>query len=732
MPDQNQQAQAQGQQPNPADQYNFTLDVSPHDSIEVRALKEYAATIDHDRQKQIQANRQLELDLHKHQVDQQARRMANLRLQQQPPVIQAPRLVFKNPQEEQLSQKETTNEILAQVLQSQQTLLKAAKRGLQPHDDLMDAIQGHETALARSNITIQTTKTQMKDIGKVAQQYKPNLPFPTNLIDVRRDDVPRILEPRTIIQTIKPFNPDAKPEQDFADTWRFIRLHCQNDLLTEQEYIFILNYCLMGDAHRLYTDLVDKNKSLQDILEAFTKLYTKRRTINDDIHDINTFRRKPSEPIYKTMQRATILTERIENLYTPAAWPEIKTRILKCLLIQVVSLSTRKFVETEEHKLKRLGIDMDFEALIDLIEDHEKAHNQIPTQEMETTINAFSGTIKTNAELMIAKTMVQQPPRRSPSRYYNQERPSEPSLNRDIKDLKEQFCQLNAIIQKRNKFRSPSPNPRPPQPAYGERPSRKTIDSGDVHMKDTSSYPSQAYPRQQSYSSPQTYQKQEAKPTTSAFHRSPTPGPKQTSWHTSPKPTSYYDAHKSSQQNRSYSQSPNRSYGNTSYGQTRYNDNKYRSNSYNKPSQWQDYSSKYPDRSKNQSYDQGRYSTQRYDNRSNSYDRKKYDEGKRFETRSSSYDRNKYDSRNRSTSNDRYRNYSGNRNRGEYRKPQDQFGTNDHRSTSKPRQKDDQGHAVNVLINSNENICDICKKYMKLGTLCLKTGQPHAPHLPLN
>ena len=110
MPDQ----VPQGAQAQP---YALNLDEAPQDSVEVKALKEFARKVEHDRIKNMQAFQNMEKDYQKLEHENNIRRMADINLihDHPPPILQAPRLVFKTAQEEQLAQKEDTNSILAEL-----------------------------------------------------------------------------------------------------------------------------------------------------------------------------------------------------------------------------------------------------------------------------------------------------------------------------------------------------------------------------------------------------------------------------------------------------------------------------------------------------------------------------------------------------------------------------------------------------------------------------------------
>lgn len=777
--------------------YILNLDINPNDTPEIKALKEMAAKqqrekireeqlrqqkendlkkldqslqqarnekqtleqqkqqMEHERIKEQQIRIQLEQEIQKLEHEKLVRRMAdvdiNAKYRQPPPqaarqILAPPKLILKNPQEMQVTETEKSNTKFDTLADSQQIMIELWKKTAGNDRDLLKLIDDLERNVQTQKDNTFLVSQQINQATTVAKQYKPTLPYPNNIIDRRRQaEKPRIMDPRTISQTIKSFNPDSKPKPDFADTWRFILNYTEGEEMLEEEYKTILNYCLEGDAHRLFNDLKEMNKPLKEILEAFTQLYTRRRTLDDDISDFNSFKRHPKEPIYSSMQRAKILAERLEKLYSSAAWPEIKNNMLKCVLTQIISKNCKKFLSTEERKHKRVGADIDYDTLIDLVEDYEATHDDMPNSEIETVFNACSFTAKNDADVIMAR-MKAKPAFRDKSQNRSK------SLDTKIDTLSEQISQITAVMHKeRNKYRSPSPYTRTATSTSDQNRSRRSIYEAnkDVEMTDTT------------------------KPVVSSYHRSPTPGTplNQPAWHTRPKQTPMYDKHKTDY-NTSNQKSKQIHFGDSTF--PKYNrpetpkyDQK-TSYDYKKPYFKDNQTSNY---NRSSSYDQNKYgsnqrsySNDRYkygsNQRSQSYDRSQYGSNQR----SNSYnrDRDKYNSyRNRSQSRDRYsqgsryRDRSSSRNT-DYRKQdyrdkyrdsktkypsrphsenryrnhsQDRYhsesenGTNRNRNRASSREKD--GHAVKVLINSNDNICDLCKQQIQVNSMCAITGKTH-------
>jgi len=498
------------------------------------------------------------------------------------------------------------------------------------------------------------------------------------------------MDPAKISQTIKTFNPAARPKPDFADTWNYILNYTEGEELLEEEYKTILNYSLEGEAHRFFNSLKQLNKSLREILDAFTQLYTRRRTLDDDIADFNAFKRQQKEPIYEAIQRAKILAERLESLHSPAAWPEIKTNMLKCVLTQIISKNCKKFLATEERKHKRVGAEIDFETLIDLVEDYETAHDDIPTADIETIFNACSFSVKNDADVIMAR-MNARPAFRSSSKGRSK------SIDSKLDKLSEQMSHINAVINKEKiRPRSPSPYARPKATTTfkPERP-RRPIFEPDVEMKDTS------------------------RPTTPT--RPPSPSPWQTTNKTTPMYQEYKGTYKPSQNFQPYSDKKvHYTQNNYQTPKPQFDAKKPDSNPYHKYEQKRDqpsYNRAYSSERYKNTYQRNRsQSRENYRSRENSQSR----DYRRPYYRSNDYEnRQKYQSR--SPSRERYRSNS----RGRYPSKSNYDANSRSTNYTRPRSQDHDGHKVKVLINSNDNICELCKQQIQVNSLCAITGKVH-------
>ena len=253
-------------------------------------------------------------------------------------------------------------------------------------------------ATATQKVTEQTKAAYSKkaalDGTKVmAHIYEHRLQKPPIVAEANYDMATlKKLEPRNVLQAVKYFNPDTQSNSvDFSDTWRHIISYTQRLKLTEQTYIEILLMVMQGSAHKVVFDMVENESSLDDILDILSSLYVKKKTILDDMREINSFKRKANEPLLSTMARARILMEKLKHMYTPYAWPEHCERSLTQILKQVITPATRRHIDLEEANKFRIGVPADYTTLVEMADTYEAAHDQIPKVEMATTVGGHSG-----------------------------------------------------------------------------------------------------------------------------------------------------------------------------------------------------------------------------------------------------------------------------------------------------------------------------------------------------
>ena len=308
-----------------------------------------------------------------------------------------PQMTMKSNHEEQfqmISDKASTDKTAADTHQIMLQMMQRMAMD-KPNDPVLQEMLLNASLSIQSQQQKATAKEmELASTKQLAERYENKLKRPITS-DKQEYTIETIkkLEPHNILKAIKPFDPDKNPDTiDFSNTWTYVLSYTKSlSPLTEASYIDILLLVLQGQAHRIVFDMSCNRASLEDILETLSNLYCIKKTILDDMKDLNTFKRKANESIMRTMSRAKLIVQKLQHLYQPNSWKESSDRILMSLLKQVISKKTRIYIEIEEKKKLKLGLFIDYKSCLDMVDTFETTHDEVPKGEIVTTVNACSG-----------------------------------------------------------------------------------------------------------------------------------------------------------------------------------------------------------------------------------------------------------------------------------------------------------------------------------------------------
>ena len=149
---------------------------------------------------------------------------------------------------------------------------------------------------------------------------------------------------------------------------------------------------MQGSAAHVLFELIMEDKPLHQILQTFSDLYTKSKTIVDHMNDLNLFVRKSGETIVTAMRRARVMAERVRHLWPQALWENGKRlEVLTSILKQIIDQKTRKHLEYEEMKYLKTGTILEYKAILDIVETYETTNGLIPASSNPLTINVCTG-----------------------------------------------------------------------------------------------------------------------------------------------------------------------------------------------------------------------------------------------------------------------------------------------------------------------------------------------------
>ena len=308
------------------------------------------------------------------------------------------RMELGTPQQNQILQKRLLVEEQDKHIKQQELMLEILKNkpnSSNPPSHHEDEEQKLRIHVFENNVKMmrEDQEQKLKELARsteLSTHYKPTMEMPDiyEYVDYKVPHTHASLETKNIKTAIDTFNPDKDPSQDFADTWRNILSYTEDLKLDEKAYKKILRTVIQGSANRVLYDMNKDEKPLKSILQTLGDLYSTRRTIINDMQDVNNFKRKSGESIHTAMQRAKVLTERVKHLWPTSTWISTKrTEMLLSILKQIITPKTRKYIEGEEMKYWKTGTTLEYTAMLDLVDTYESVNNEIPHSEVKLVIN---------------------------------------------------------------------------------------------------------------------------------------------------------------------------------------------------------------------------------------------------------------------------------------------------------------------------------------------------------
>jgi hypothetical protein len=131
--------------------------------------------------------------------------------------------------------------------------------------------------------------------------------------------------------------------------------------------------------------------TLRQLLDTFADLHAPRNLIEEDQKEVDNFTRKAKEPIRTAIRRFSCLVDNIRCLSNLTSWLDIKYKISKSVLKQIITIKTRQFINYEEQKIKKVGGQFDMKELIELLNNYEMSHNELPTEDITIVYCEASG-----------------------------------------------------------------------------------------------------------------------------------------------------------------------------------------------------------------------------------------------------------------------------------------------------------------------------------------------------
>jgi len=216
-------------------------------------------------------------------------------------------------------------------------------------DDDKDAAKEYIKTLQKDKETfIQRTeriKSSVTQATKVANKYKTTFTKPTitKAPDTYQPN-PQRTSAREIISVTGKFDP-RNDRSDFSQVWNKLTSYGKLNYFDENDYIQALMYVLEGDAYEALLSMSEDDQPLSYIMNYFSQVYGRKRSINSDRAAVDNFTRHKGEPLERCMARSMIAIDRLKHLHPSEAWPEVRNIMRRNILTQVISDKTKRLVK---------------------------------------------------------------------------------------------------------------------------------------------------------------------------------------------------------------------------------------------------------------------------------------------------------------------------------------------------------------------------------------------------
>ena len=248
----------------------------------------------------------------------------------------------------------------------------------------------------RSNQSANLKMEGLDRASKVVNYYETPITKP---IYPDRDDTDRLppvfFNLRELLMVTGYFDPTDK-EADFKHTWQKLLDYGTTNNFDEPHYLQALSAILKREAYETFSDFRSTNRSLDEILEYFAKVYTKKRSLLADRQAVDKFTRQKGESILVCMDRCIIAIDKLRHLYPEQGWPDMRQQMRRNILMQVIKEDTKRHIQMEEDDItESTGMPYDFDKLIRLADRYERHHNAAPKEELSTLFKVASGGLHT-------------------------------------------------------------------------------------------------------------------------------------------------------------------------------------------------------------------------------------------------------------------------------------------------------------------------------------------------
>ena len=182
----------------------------------------------------------------------------------------------------------------------------------------------------------------------------------------------------TLKDNIAPFDPDDPHHSDIVLTWDQMKKYGNKHFFDEEDYVEAWGKVTKGEAQQQLYNMIQSKYNLEKILLFWEELYSKHRSITEQQEVIDNFQRKKKESLIAVMLRVTVMIDQMEYAEDPQAWPGIRDKQRRDVLVRVITPNTSMFLKSRREAHERNGYLMKVDEMIQEAHNFEQAHGQVP------------------------------------------------------------------------------------------------------------------------------------------------------------------------------------------------------------------------------------------------------------------------------------------------------------------------------------------------------------------
>ncbi len=255
--------------------------------------------------------------------------------------------------------------------------------------DMSSSINAALVEAQRLAINLKKSKQQMNKVKALSEIFNVEIPqliiqIPPPGSNIRRGDGPNL---KYIEKRVPAFDPDKDTNACFKIFMEDLNEIASEQYYTQGDWQAIFDCLLRGETRYEYKQCLRNGKTLQYIVQHLGKMYTKKKSIEDEQKELKKFARKPQEDLIKAMGRYETQITKLQYLYDEHVFPNILQVKMEQGLMAMVTPKTKQHLVMKNTEALLTGAPLQFSDLLKQAEKFEKNYNEVPTMTLSISSN---------------------------------------------------------------------------------------------------------------------------------------------------------------------------------------------------------------------------------------------------------------------------------------------------------------------------------------------------------